>query len=80
MENGVTMLTALDTVRVLLDVPEEITLGISTIDALKETPPGGWCLRLSKNLSLRASAHTGVAIRSPKCIVFPGLLISIPIA
>ena len=33
VENGVTMLTALDTVRVLLDVLEEITLGISTIDA-----------------------------------------------
>ena len=34
VENGVTMLTALDTVRVLLDVLEEITLGISTIDKL----------------------------------------------
>ena len=33
VENGVTMLTALDTVRVLLDVLEELTLGISTIDA-----------------------------------------------
>ena len=33
VENNVTMLTALDTVRVLLDVLEEITLGISTIDA-----------------------------------------------
>ena len=33
VENGVTMLTALDTVRVLLDVLEEITLGISTIDS-----------------------------------------------
>ena len=33
VENGVTMLTALDTVRVLLDVLEEIILGISTIDA-----------------------------------------------
>ena len=33
VENGVTMLTALDTVRVLLDVLDEITLGISTIDA-----------------------------------------------
>ena len=33
VENGATMLTALDTVRVLLDVLEEITLGISTIDA-----------------------------------------------
>ena len=32
VENGVTMFTALDTVRVLLDVLEEITLGISTID------------------------------------------------
>ena len=32
VENGVTMLTALDTVRVLLDVLEEITMGISTID------------------------------------------------
>ena len=32
-ENNVTMFTALDTVRVLLDVLEEITLGISTIDA-----------------------------------------------
>lgn len=33
VENGVTMLTALDTVRVLLDVLEELTLGISTINA-----------------------------------------------
>ncbi|MCI6958164.1 MAG: carbamoyl-phosphate synthase large subunit, partial [Clostridiales bacterium] len=32
VENGVTMLTALDTVRVLLDVLEELTLGISTIN------------------------------------------------
>ena len=32
VENGVTMLTALDTVRVLLDVLEEITIGISTIN------------------------------------------------
>ena len=32
VENGVTMLTALDTVRVLLDVLEELTLSISTID------------------------------------------------
>ena len=31
-ENGVTMFTALDTVRVLLDVLEEITMEISTID------------------------------------------------
>ncbi|MEG0492164.1 MAG: carbamoyl-phosphate synthase large subunit [Clostridia bacterium] len=33
VENNVTMFTALDTVRVLLDVLEEITLGISTIDS-----------------------------------------------
>ncbi|MBQ8164054.1 MAG: carbamoyl-phosphate synthase large subunit [Clostridia bacterium] len=33
VENNVALLTALDTVRVLLDVLEEITLGISTIDA-----------------------------------------------
>ena len=33
VENNVTMFTALDTVRVLLDVLEEITLCISTIDA-----------------------------------------------
>ena len=33
VENGVTMFTSLDTVRVLLDVLEEMTLGISTIDA-----------------------------------------------
>ena len=32
VENGVTMLTALDTVRVLLDVLEEITFKVSTID------------------------------------------------
>ena len=32
VENNVTMFTALDTVRVLLDVLEEITLGVSTID------------------------------------------------
>lgn len=32
-ENNIAMFTALDTVRVLLDVLEEITLGISTIDA-----------------------------------------------
>ena len=33
VENNVTMFTALDTVKVLLDVLEETTLGISTIDA-----------------------------------------------
>lgn len=33
IENNVTVLTALDTVRVLLDVLEEITLSVSTIDA-----------------------------------------------
>ena len=32
-ENNVTMFTSLDTVRVLLDVLEELTLKISTIDA-----------------------------------------------
>ncbi len=32
IENNVTMFTSLDTVRVLLDVLEEITIGISTID------------------------------------------------
>ena len=32
-ENNVTMLTSLDTVRMLLDVLEEMTLGVSTIDA-----------------------------------------------
>ncbi len=33
VENGITAFTSLDTVRVLLDVLEETTLGISTIDA-----------------------------------------------
>ena len=33
VENNVTMFTSLDTVKVLLDVLEEMTLGISTIDA-----------------------------------------------
>ena len=33
VENNVTIFTSLETVRVLLDVLEEITLGISTIDA-----------------------------------------------
>jgi carbamoyl-phosphate synthase large subunit len=33
VENNVTMFTALDTVKVLLDVLEEITLSVSTIDA-----------------------------------------------
>ena len=33
VENNIPIFTALDTVRVLLDVLEEITLGISTIDA-----------------------------------------------
>ncbi len=33
VQNNVTMFTSLDTVRVLLDVLEEITMGISTIDA-----------------------------------------------
>ena len=32
IENGITMLTSLDTVKVLLDVLEETTIGISTID------------------------------------------------
>lgn len=33
IENGITMLTNLDTVKVLLDVLEETTMGVSTIDA-----------------------------------------------
>ena len=33
VENNVTIFTALETVRVMLDVLEEITLGVSTIDA-----------------------------------------------
>ncbi|MBR2667857.1 MAG: carbamoyl-phosphate synthase large subunit [Oscillospiraceae bacterium] len=33
IENGVTMLTSLDTVKVLLDVLEETTMSVSTIDA-----------------------------------------------
>ena len=33
VENNVTIFTALETVKVLLDVLEEITLGVSTIDA-----------------------------------------------
>jgi len=33
VENNVTMFTSLDTVKVLLDVLEEITLGVSTIDS-----------------------------------------------
>ena len=32
-EHNVAMLTSLDTVRMLLDVLEEMTLGVSTIDA-----------------------------------------------
>ena len=32
-QNNITMLTSLDTVRMLLDVLEEVTMGISTIDA-----------------------------------------------
>ncbi|MBO4831693.1 MAG: hypothetical protein J5569_04360 [Oscillospiraceae bacterium] len=34
--NNITMLTSLDTVRLLLDVLEEVTLGVSTIDAERE--------------------------------------------
>ena len=33
VDNNVTMFTSLDTVKVLLDVLEEMTLGVSTIDA-----------------------------------------------
>ena len=33
IENGITMLTSLDTVKVLLDVLEETTMSVSTIDA-----------------------------------------------
>ena len=33
VENGVTIFTALDTVRILLDVLEDITMEISTIDS-----------------------------------------------
>ena len=32
-QNNITMLTSLDTVRLLLDVLEEVTMGVSTIDA-----------------------------------------------
>ena len=34
-ENNVTMLTSLDTVRMLLDVLEEMTIGISPVDSFK---------------------------------------------
>ena len=45
-DNNVTIFTALDTVRVLLDVLEETTLTITTIDAYKCLPPRGrWHLR-----------------------------------
>ena len=37
VENNVTMFTSLDTVKVLLDVLEEITLGVSTINAEDES-------------------------------------------
>ena len=33
VENNVTIFTSLDTVAVLLDVLEEITVGVSTIDS-----------------------------------------------
>jgi carbamoyl-phosphate synthase large subunit len=33
VENNVSLITALETVSALLDVLEEITLGVSTIDA-----------------------------------------------
>jgi carbamoyl-phosphate synthase large subunit len=36
-ENNVTMLTSLDPVRMLLDVLEEMTIGISTIDSVRDT-------------------------------------------
>ena len=32
-QNNITMLTSLDTVKVLLDVLEEVTIGVTTIDA-----------------------------------------------
>ena len=32
-QNNITVLTSLDTVKVLLDVLEEVTIGVSTIDA-----------------------------------------------
>jgi carbamoyl-phosphate synthase large subunit len=32
-QNNITMLTSLDTVRMLLDVLEEVTLGVTTIDS-----------------------------------------------
>ena len=38
VENNVTLFTSLETVRVLLDVLEEITMGISTIDAEQTLP------------------------------------------
>ena len=34
VENNVTLLTSLETVGVLLDVLEDITMGVSTIDAI----------------------------------------------
>jgi len=35
VENNVAMFTSLETVKVLLDVLEEITLGVSTIDKME---------------------------------------------
>ena len=35
-QNNITMLTSLDTVRVLLDVLEEVTIGVSAVDEVSE--------------------------------------------
>ncbi|MBP3774888.1 MAG: carbamoyl-phosphate synthase large subunit [Bacteroidaceae bacterium] len=42
VENNVSVLTSLDTVRVLLDVLEDITMGVSTIDADYKNHKIGW--------------------------------------
>ena len=39
VENNVTMFTSLDTVRVLLDVLEELTITVSTVDEIEEEEP-----------------------------------------
>ncbi len=56
-QNNTTMLTSLDTVRMLLDVLEEMTLGVSTIDAEHPSDHARGECQISETESDSAECH-----------------------
>lgn len=71
VESAVTVFTALEAVKVLLDVLEEITLRVSTIDSNVRFYAAYFVLRLAANGSTSCCSHIRVNLRSGREICSP---------